>query len=411
MLCVNALTAIATRMPRTLFCGRCFNGLACLIIALSGCILSSPIMAEDAKRIFMVSSYHQDYAPERRARYGLLTGLRKIGLASLSAHTLAFLETGQLDSRRLIIRQSWLDAARTHSTTELARRSAQVILEIEAFKPHLILLSDNPAIQQIGRTLVDGPTPVVYWGLNGLPMLYGLVNSIEHPGRNVTGVWQTGKHSEALRLLKKLKPDAKTFAVLADRSTSALINIKQIRALDQTNALPMRLKSVVQTHVLEDFKQQALTMADQVDAFYILSHAGLLDQNKNVVDNRAVADWYFKNISKPSVSNEGYIALQGMLAAIDDSGYEQAQIAAEMIDAILNRGISPSILRIRDFKSPRTFVNTQRARQLNIPIDPQMLFIDRRITTMEALGFTAATTTTSTTSASVNAPEHEGQLP
>lgn len=346
-------------------------------------------LGDEAKRIFIVSSYHQDYVPERRARYGLLTGLRKVGLAAFSARTLTFLEDGQLDSRRLKIRQHWLNAARRPSSHDLARRAAETLRAIEAFRPHLVLLSDNPAIEQIGQTLVDGPTPVVFWGMNGLPMLFGLVNSIEHPGRNVTGVWQTGKHEDVLQLLKKLKPEAKKFAVLSDRSTTGLINIKQIRMLSEANKLPLALEAVVQAETLEEFQQQTLALANQVDAFYLLSHASLMDEHREAVDNRAVADWYFKNINLPAVSNEGYVALQGMLAAVDDSGYEQAQIAAEMIDAILNRGVPPSILRIRNVQNARRFVNTQRAEQLNITLEPDMFFIDRRITTMEALDFNA----------------------
>lgn len=374
-----------------------------VLLLICGLMHSTPSFSVDVKRIYIVSSYHQSYAPERRTRQGLLSGLTKTGLTETSSKTLHFLETGQLSTDSLIIRQSWLDAARTHSASELARHSAQVLLEIDDFKPHLILLSDNPAIRQIGRTLADSATPIVFLGLNGLPMLYGLVNNIEHPGRNITGVWQTGKHQEALDLLKKLRPEAKRFAILADRSVSALINIKQIKALDQAGALPMQLAGIVQTHQLEDFQQKTLALAKKVDAFYILSHAGLLDDKNHAVKQRSVVSWYLKNITLPSTSNEGYTTLQGMLAAVDDSGYEQAKIAAQMIDAILNRNVSPSILRIRDLKTAQTFVNTQRAQQLGIPIDSQMLFIDRRIGQSDIRQFDRATP--------VDPPEREGQMP
>ena len=41
-------------------------------------------------------------------------------------------------------------------------------------------------------------TPVVFWGVNGRPLKYGLLDSLERPGHNVTGVYQAGYLEECL---------------------------------------------------------------------------------------------------------------------------------------------------------------------------------------------------------------------
>ena len=55
----------------------------------------------------------------------------------------------------------------------------------------------------------------VFWGVNGRPMKYGLLDSMDRPGHNVTGVWQSGYHKESLELLSQLVPNLKTYAIVA----------------------------------------------------------------------------------------------------------------------------------------------------------------------------------------------------
>lgn len=58
----------------------------------------------------------------------------------------------------------------------------------------------------------------MFWGVNNTPLKYGLVDSVERPGHNVTGVVELGYYTETLQLLKMLVPSANTFAILSDES-------------------------------------------------------------------------------------------------------------------------------------------------------------------------------------------------
>ncbi len=42
------------------------------------------------------------------------------------------------------------------------------------------------------KELLDTAISVVFWGINGMPLKYGLVDRMDQPGHNVTGVWQSG---------------------------------------------------------------------------------------------------------------------------------------------------------------------------------------------------------------------------
>ena len=61
---------------------------------------------------------------------------------------------------------------------------------------------------------------MVFWGFNDSPVKYGLVETAERPGHNVTGVYESGYYVESLQFLKRLAPQVKTIAVLSDKTVS-----------------------------------------------------------------------------------------------------------------------------------------------------------------------------------------------
>jgi ABC-type uncharacterized transport system substrate-binding protein len=87
---------------------------------------------------------------------------------------------------------------------------------IKKFKPDLIFLGDDNAANYIGNEFLDSGIPIVFWGVNNTPVKYGIVDSKDRPGHNVTGVYQKTYYKESLNLLKKIAPHIKTFAILSD---------------------------------------------------------------------------------------------------------------------------------------------------------------------------------------------------
>jgi putative ABC transport system substrate-binding protein len=59
--------------------------------------------------------------------------------------------------------------------------------------------------------------------MGGDPVAFGLVDSLNHPGSNVTGITLVAAEivSKRIALLRDLLPDARRFGVLANATTSA----------------------------------------------------------------------------------------------------------------------------------------------------------------------------------------------
>lgn len=338
------------------------------------------------KRIFIVSSYHRAYLWSQSTQKGVNAAMRAGGYLDNDAQALQLVQTDQVESSKAVIRKDWMDTKRKDSRTDMASATARIMAAIKAFRPDLVMLGDDNAAKYIGGQLLDSKTPVVFWGINGLPLKYGLVDNMDTPGRNVTGVWQSGYHKESLDLLKRLVPQAKTFAILACDSESSRPNVKMIEQLGQRGSLPLKLVDKVLTNSLDEFKSRALALSKQVDAFFVLNHDTLRDAKGNHVDMLEVGRWYLQNIRIPEASHEDQFVLEGMLLTANDSGYNQGHLAFEMARGILEKGLSPARMAVRTPERGPYLVNRNRAKALGIKLEDAMYLIDEVVEKSIALG-------------------------
>ncbi len=174
----------------------------------------------DKVRIMVVSSYHREYLWSQNSNKGVVTALLEFNYLDEPSQGVTYTESDFVESSRAIVKKAWMDTKRKNSEQEMARALDRIVMEIDQFKPHLILLGDDNAGNYFGNHYMDGEIPVVFWGLNGTPFKYGLLDSIERPGHNITGVYQAGHHLRAIKYLQQLVPGIKRIAVLSDNSPS-----------------------------------------------------------------------------------------------------------------------------------------------------------------------------------------------
>ena len=348
----------------------------CCLLTLGLCLTALTSGAAEKKRIFVVSSYHKSYLWSQSTQKGLSEAMIKYGYLDNTQQMEAFAANDHVESTKAVMKKEWMESKRKRSLQEIGQVTQRIMQAIHEFRPHLVLLGDDNAANYIGNQLLDTPIPVVFWGINGLPLKYGLVDSMDNPGHNVTGVWKGGYHKESLELLHRLVPDAKTFAILACDSETSRANIKQLQTLAQQGKLPLQLVAVVATNSLEEFKRRALGLTQQVDAFFVLNHDTLLDEQGNHIDMLDVGKWYLEHIVKPEASHEDQFVKEGMLLTANDSGYNQGYMAFEMAYDILEQGLNPSRMRTKTPQKGPFMVNRQRADMLGISLEGKMDYIE-----------------------------------
>ena len=345
-----------------------------------------PLPGNLKKRVFIVSSYDREYIWSRSTQRGVNAAMLQHGYLDREEQGLRLLDKDAVESTRAVVQKTWMDTKRRNTRAELAAATDRIMGELREFRPDLVLLGDDNAANFIGNQLLGSKIPVVFWGINGLPLKYGLIQNLDAPGSNITGVWQSGYYKESLELLKRLVPKAKTFAILACDSETTRPSVKMIDQLAKRGALPLKLTESIVTNSFEEFKQRALETAGRVDAFFVLNHDTLRDKRGQHVEMLTVGRWYLQNIRIPEVSNEDQFVYEGMLLTANDSGFNQGVMAFDMAEVILEKGASPARIAVRTPDRGPYLVNRNRAAQLKISLKDAMYLIDEIIDESFALG-------------------------
>ena len=346
-----------------------------LTIWISVLILSLVITASAQTKkykIFVVSSYHRKYLWSQDTQKGVCAGLIEFGFLDNKDQAAEFSKTDYVESSSSVVKKVWMDTKRKNSKYEIAVAVNIIMDEISKFSPDLVFLGDDNAANYIGNQLIDTYVPVVFWGINGLPLKYGLLDTLEKPGHNVTGVYQAGYLKECLEFLKKVVPNVKTFAILSDDSPTGRSKVKELKNLHESGELPVKLVESVVTNSLDEWKSKALELKDKVDAFFMVNHNSLKGKNGKPTDQLEVGAWYLRNIKKPECAHEKQFAQEGMLCVCDDSGYNQGYEAMKLAYRILKKGEQPSDIAVKAPPHGPFIVNQERAKMLAITIKEEM---------------------------------------
>ncbi|MFQ5560692.1 MAG: ABC transporter substrate-binding protein [Nitrospinota bacterium] len=236
-------------MTKAIFLQICF-----LLTAFTG----EGYSAEKKVKFLVVSSYHKGYAWSQQTNIGFCRAMQAYGYFESEEQAKEFSDNDFLENSRVVVKKVWMDTKRKKSKTDIKETVALVKKAVRSFQPDLIFLGDDNAARYIGKAFLGSPIPIVFWGVNITPIKYGLANSIQTPGHNVTGVYQVGYYEESINFLKKIVPSAKTFAILGDNSISSQAHSRAVRSLARHKKIPFTLNHVVNTDNYDLFKKKAL---------------------------------------------------------------------------------------------------------------------------------------------------------
>lgn len=333
---------------------------------------AAPNRPSQKKRFFVVSSYHREYNWSKETNDGFCDAMLRLKYFDDKEQIAEYTRNDFVETSRAVIKKMWMDSKRKKSTQEKAAATAQITKSIKEFNPDILLLGDDEAAEFVGGRYLDYKLPAVFWGLNHNPAKYGLVDRPDRPGHNVTGVYQSGYHAESARMLKRIAPRVKSFAILSDETPSGRSNLKAVEYMIRQGDFPLKLVESVATNDSETWKAKALELQQKVDAFYIAQYSGLKDRNGKPVPDLETAAWYVSHIRIPEFAGFKFRVEEGMLCAADDSGYNQAYEAVGIAHDILANGARPATYPTRAPKRGKLVANRERARILGIRLTKDM---------------------------------------
>ena len=213
--------------------------------------------------------------------------------------------------------------------------------------------------------------PIVF-ALAGDPVGTGLVTSLGHPGRNVTGIsnLSPGLLPKQLELLRAAAPKVSRVAILYNP-----LNPATAPALDETREAARRMG--VELQVLEVRKADELTAV-----FTVLTRwraDGLLAVSDPVVGNNlALLSKEAASHRLPAMYSRREFVEAGGLMAYGPSYEDNYRRAAAYVDRIL-KGASPGELPVEQPIRFELIVNRKTARALGLTLPPSLLLRADRV--------------------------------
>jgi len=230
-----------------------------------------------------------------------------------------------------------------------------------------LIVAPGPAARQVRDA--TSTIPVVFL-LGADPVAFGLVDSFERPGRNLTGTMENNPELTAirLRLLKEAAPSVTRVGILWQPGTLTEAKFGDVL----TNAQAAASTLGVQLHTFEarepgQFEKAFADMASaQVNGLIVMQSPMFVAQRQAIIDLVA-------QHNVPTIYEWGVYAASGGLIAYGANLLDEFRRAAPYVDKIL-KGVKPADLPVEQPTKFELVINLKTAKALGLTI-PQALLL------------------------------------
>jgi putative ABC transport system substrate-binding protein len=237
---------------------------------------------------------------------------------------------------------------------------------ISSFVPQIDLLVVWGTVAAMAAKKLAVTVPTVFVSV-GAPVEIGLVQSLAHPGGNMTGITfeaATETYGKRLQILKEIVPDLKRVAVLravGDPNVEfAMTSLNRAAPALEITLVPLDIKSA------DDLKSGfANVKKSQAEALLVIAGGLTYTVGTEIADLALEARLPSCHAFKETVMAGGLVSLGPDLVAM-------ARPAAAQIDKII-KGTSPADIPVEQPTRYELYINLNTARLLNLTIPPSLL--------------------------------------
>lgn len=301
---------------------------------------ATPVAADNTqsdltgKKILWVDSYHQGYAWTDDMESGMHEVLDGTGVELKIIH---------MDTKR-------------NSDEAFAEAAAlQVKAEIEAFKPDVVIASEDNAQKALIVPYYKGTDlPIVFNGINWDATAYG------YPASNITGMLEVELQDQLANILKQYAKGERIGYVTIDTETER----KGVDIIN--NSFFNGEMKVYWATTQDEFKEAFLTAQQEVDIVFLGNNAGT-----DTWDDAVMEQFFLNNTTVPTGSVRDWMA-PFVLVTLAKSGKEQGTWAAQTALSILG-GTPVSQIPVTQNKKGELILNLELADKLSVVFAPSML--------------------------------------
>lgn len=232
--------------------------------------------------------------------------------------------------------------------------------QVVADQPDLIFAITTQVTQTLQNATSD--IPIIMAGVTD-PEAALVVDSLEEPGANITGVSDAVPLEEHFELMLAIQPDIQTLGMMYTTSDdSGSTETEQAKVIAEEMGLEVVVEGIAQAIDMQMVGQQ---LASQVDAVYIGSDNTIASAFETLVD---VTDAETIGIY-PSVDN---MVRQGGVAALAINQADIGKQAAQMAVEVLN-GADTATMPVQFVENKQKLYNSETVANLGIEIPEDVL--------------------------------------
>jgi ABC-type uncharacterized transport system substrate-binding protein len=297
--------------------------------------LALPAAAEVAgKKVLFINSYHEGYTWSDGEEAGAKSVLAPAGV--------------KLDFFRM-------DTKRHQDETFRKQAGDKAKAHIDATKPDVVLLADDPAVKYVLVPYFKGSAiPFVFMGLNWEAGKYGL------PTKNVTGMVEVALVKNLIGTLREYGKGTRVGFLTVDSETERIDGPYYAKALGISFAEEKYVKTFA------EWKDNFVKMQDKVDVLFFGNNAGINDWNEKEATAFAQA--------KTKVVTGGiydflmpYVML-GYTKIAEEQGIWAGKAAIDIL-----RGTAPNAIPMTSNKQAKIYINPKLAAKVGVVFKPELV--------------------------------------
>lgn len=338
-----------------------------LIAATSLACSSSPAPARpqvDADfRVLIIHSYDDDFRWTHELGRGIVEGLGRGGYS---------------EGRDYELRVFFMDTRVNYTRPEqIEERVSAAMRVIDEFRPDIVFVTDDLALERVAVPYAEKGSvlnlPFVFAGINGDPVLYGGVRSLEAPGGQITGAIERIPFLRGFEAMKRVFPNAQRVALIADPSPSSTAVVNEFRRENVAGrSTALQAQDMVQVATFAAWKERIQEFQTRADLIAVLNYHRLADEAGHIVPAREVVEWTLQNSRIPVVGLVSDWTADGLVMAVGNSGFRTG-IYVGIVGARVLSGTPPGSIAIIDPLQFEMTFNLTTAERLNIRIPADAL--------------------------------------
>ncbi|TIH20009.1 ABC transporter substrate-binding protein [Marinifilum sp. JC120] len=237
----------------------------------------------------------------------------------------------------------------------------QIANQIKGESPDLVLTITTPSSQAVAQKIKD--IPVLFTGVTD-PVAAGLVKSLMHPGKNISGMTDLSPVLRQVELIKEFLPEVKTIGTIYNAGeANSIVLTNLLKEVCKDFGIKVEEASVANS---SGVYQAAKSLVGKCDAIYI-------PLDNTVVSGLEAAIKVCRQNKLPIFSADTDSVERGTVAAIAVDYYRMGLQTADMAARILGGKAKTADMPVETLQNLRLFVNEKAAARMGVKIPKQVM--------------------------------------